>query len=107
MFSVEEGSSGGDGGSEMDDEITGDGSTTSLSRWVFDEKNDYDAIDDDDDYDEDDDGYDERQHGDVDSDEEDDNVEQRLIRTSPAVDSFDVDALEIPGAQKNDIEVSI
>ncbi|KAG2310477.1 hypothetical protein Bca52824_022034 [Brassica carinata] len=28
----------------------------------------------------------------------------RLIRTSPVVDSFDVDALEIPGAQKNDIE---
>ncbi|KAL0872663.1 hypothetical protein Bca101_022368 [Brassica carinata] len=101
MFSVEEGSSGGDGGSEMDDEITGDGSTASLSRWVFDEKNDYDAIDDDDYYEED-----ERHHGDVDSDEEDDNVEQRLIRTSPAVDSFDVDALEIPGAQKNDIEDS-
>lgn len=94
MFSVEEGSSG----SEMDDEITGDGSTTSLSRWVFDEKNDYD-----DDYDDDED-YDERQHLDSDE-EEDDNVEQRLIRTSPAVDSFDVDALEIPGAQKNDIEV--
>nr|VDD48105.1 unnamed protein product [Brassica oleracea] len=95
MFSVEEGSSG----SEMDDEITGDGSTTSLSRWVFDEKNDYD-----DDYDDDED-YDERQHLDSDE-EEDDNVEQRLIRTSPAVDSFDVDALEIPGAQKNDIEDS-
>ena len=57
----------------------------------------------DDDYDDDED-YDERQHLDSDE-EEDDNVEQRLIRTSPAVDSFDVDALEIPGAQKNDIEV--
>lgn len=94
MFNVGEGSSG----SEMDEEITGDDSTTSLSRWVFDEKNDYDDYDDE--------GYDEEHHHpEMDSEDEDDNVEQRLIRTSPAVDSFDVDALEIPGAQKNEIEV--
>ncbi|CAA7025553.1 unnamed protein product [Microthlaspi erraticum] len=98
MFHVEEGSSA-DGGSEMDDEITGDDSTTSLSRWV---KNDYDDFDDE--YD--DEVYDEHQHAEMDSDDEDDNVEQRLIRTSPAVDSFDVDALEIPGTQKNEIEDS-
>lgn len=39
-----------------------------------------------------------------DSDDED-NVEQRLIRTGPRIDSFDVEALEVPGAQKNDFEV--
>ncbi|XP_010437752.1 PREDICTED: potassium transporter 13 [Camelina sativa] len=100
MFHVEEESSGGDG-SEIDEEMAGDDSTTSLSRWVFDEKDDYEVNED---YD--DDGYDEYNHADMDSDDEDDNVEQRLIRTSPAVDSFDVDALEIPGTQKNDIEES-
>jgi hypothetical protein len=98
MFHVEEESSGGDG-SEIDEEFGGDDSTTSLSRWVFDEKDDYEVNED---YD--DDGYDEHNHPEMDSDEEDDNVEQRLIRTSPAVDSFDVDALEIPGTQKNEIE---
>lgn len=101
MFHVEEESSGGYG-SEIDEEIAGDDSTTSLSRWVFDEKDDYEVNED---YD--DDGYDEHNHADMDSDDEDDNVEQRLIRTSPAVDSFDVDALEIPGTQKNEIEVTI
>lgn len=41
-----------------------------------------------------------------DSDDED-NTGQRLIRTGPRIDSFDVDALEVPGAQRNDYEVSI
>ncbi|CAL9087016.1 unnamed protein product [Musa acuminata var. zebrina] len=41
------------------------------------------------------------------SDEEEDNVEQRLIRTGPRIDSFDVEALEVPGAHRNDFEVSI
>lgn len=36
--------------------------------------------------------------------EEEDNGEQRLIRTGPRIDSFDVEALEVPGAQRHDIE---
>lgn len=39
-----------------------------------------------------------------DSDDED-NVEQRLIRTGPRIDSFDVEALEVPGAQRHEFEV--
>ncbi|XP_017225146.1 potassium transporter 7 isoform X2 [Daucus carota subsp. sativus] len=37
----------------------------------------------------------------LDSDE-DDNVDYKLIRTEPKIDSFDVEALEIPGFQRND-----
>ncbi|EHA8592413.1 putative potassium transporter 14 [Cocos nucifera] len=36
--------------------------------------------------------------------EEEDNVEQRLIRTGPRIDSFDVEALEVPGANRNEYE---
>ncbi|XP_038987770.1 probable potassium transporter 14 isoform X2 [Phoenix dactylifera] len=36
--------------------------------------------------------------------EEEDNVEQRLIRTGPRIDSFDVEALEVPGALRNEYE---
>ncbi|KAK4438190.1 Potassium transporter 7 [Sesamum alatum] len=36
--------------------------------------------------------------------EDEDNAEQRLIRTGPRIDSFDVEALEVPGAQRNDFE---
>ncbi|KAK4378598.1 hypothetical protein RND71_000460 [Anisodus tanguticus] len=39
----------------------------------------------------------------LDSDDED-NAEQKLIRTGPRIDSFDVEALEVPGAQKNHFE---
>ncbi|KAH6773258.1 K+ uptake permease 7 [Perilla frutescens var. hirtella] len=38
-----------------------------------------------------------------DSDDED-NAEQRLVRTGPRIDSFDVEALEVPGAHRNDFE---
>ncbi|RZS17770.1 hypothetical protein BHM03_00049961 [Ensete ventricosum] len=41
----------------------------------------------------------------LESEEEDDNVAQRLIRTGPRIDSFDVEALEVPGAPRNDSEV--
>ncbi|KDP27348.1 hypothetical protein JCGZ_20172 [Jatropha curcas] len=72
------------------------------SRWVF--QDDDDSVMDDDD-DEDEEEGDAAQHRTaVDSDEEDDNNEQRLIRTGPRIDSFDVEALEIPGAQRNDYE---
>lgn len=37
--------------------------------------------------------------------EDDENGEQRLIRTGPLIDSFDVEALEVPGALRNDYEV--
>lgn len=36
--------------------------------------------------------------------EDEDNGEQRLIRTGPRIDSFDVEALEVPGALRNDYE---
>ncbi|CAA2987439.1 potassium transporter 7-like isoform X1 [Olea europaea subsp. europaea] len=39
----------------------------------------------------------------MDSDDED-TAEQKLIRTGPHIDSFDVEVLEVPGAQRNDIE---
>lgn len=35
----------------------------------------------------------------------DDNADMRLIRTRPRVDSFDVEALEVNGAQRHDYEV--
>ncbi|KZV17769.1 potassium transporter 7-like [Dorcoceras hygrometricum] len=36
--------------------------------------------------------------------EDEENAEQRLIRTGPRIDSFDVEALEIPGAHRNEFE---
>ncbi|XP_010530622.1 PREDICTED: potassium transporter 13 [Tarenaya hassleriana] len=101
MLKKDEESSGGGGGSDTEDEISGIESMPSMSRWVFEEKDDYDEIDGD--YEEDDGA---RHRSDIYSDDEDENVEQRLIRTSPAVDSFDVDAFEIPGGPRNDFEDS-
>ena len=72
------------------------------SRWVFQDE-DQSEIDDDED-EEDDDEDAERNRLDLESEEED-NVEQKLIRTGPRIDSFDVEALEVPGAQRNDYEV--
>ncbi|KAA8545604.1 hypothetical protein F0562_020388 [Nyssa sinensis] len=71
------------------------------SRWVFqDEDEDEDA-----DESEIENGDDEDSPPPMDMDSEDeDNAEQRLIRTRPRIDSFDVEALEIPGAQRNDLE---
>ena len=71
------------------------------SRWVFQDEDDSEIDGDDDDDDN------ERRRASLDSeeDDDDDNAEQRLIRTGPRVDSFDVEALEIPGAQRNDYEV--
>ncbi|KAL9388028.1 hypothetical protein Peur_021152 [Populus x canadensis] len=72
------------------------------SRWVF-----QDDDDDEDDslMDDDDDEHSRlRRGGGLDSEEEDeeDTAEQRLIRTGPRIDSFDVEALEIPSAHRND-----
>ncbi|CAL0318296.1 unnamed protein product [Lupinus luteus] len=62
------------------------------SRWVFQEDEDESEIDE---FDAD--------LPMVDSEDEE-NGEQRLIRTGPRIDSFDVEALEVPGAHRNDYE---
>lgn len=67
------------------------------SRWVFQDDDD----DDNSDNDNDDDYEDLHPHDVIDSDE-DDNGEMRLIRTGPRVDSFDVEALDVPGAHRNE-----
>jgi len=67
------------------------------SRWVFQEDEDPSEI-------EDFDAADLRHQPMFDSEDED-NAEQRLVRTGPRIDSFDVEALEVPGAQRNDYEV--
>ncbi|XP_004504794.1 potassium transporter 7-like isoform X2 [Cicer arietinum] len=66
------------------------------SRWVFQEDEDpseieeYDASD--------------MRHQSMFDSEDEDNADQRLIRTGPRIDSFDVEALEVPGAHRNDYE---
>ncbi|KAJ8768122.1 hypothetical protein K2173_021062 [Erythroxylum novogranatense] len=90
------GGGGGGGGGGMD--VNGRlGSMDSMeSRWVFqDDEDDEDSAMDDEE-------EEEHRRNALDSDDEDDNVEQRLIRTGPRVDSFDVEALEIPGAHRNE-----
>ncbi|KAL6202678.1 hypothetical protein ACLB2K_026383 [Fragaria x ananassa] len=83
-----------------DEEMNGGaGSMDSMeSRWVFQDE-DESEIDEDEDED---------QHRttvmDSEDDEDDDNAEQRLIRTGPRIDSFDVEALEVPGALRNEYE---
>ncbi|KAL6329160.1 hypothetical protein AAG906_011615 [Vitis piasezkii] len=64
------------------------------SRWVFQDEDETEMEDDDEDL-----GL----RTALDS-EDDENGEPRLIRTGPRIDSFDVEALEIPGAQRNDYE---
>lgn len=68
------------------------------SRWVYQDDDDSDFVDDVDV------GEESPSRLEMDSEDED-NVEQRLIRTGPRVDSFDFEALEVPGAQRNDLEV--
>ena len=74
------------------------------SRWVFQDEDDSEIEDD---YDEDDDAFlgPANTAAALDSEDEDDNAEQRLIRTGPRIDSFDVEALEVPGAARNEYEV--
>lgn len=85
-------------------------SMDSESRWVFqDEEGDEEAsaigYGEGDHGNEDADGLLSPRNGMMDSDDDDnDNAEQRLIRTGPRIDSFDVEALEVPGAQRNDFE---
>ncbi|XP_042482855.1 potassium transporter 7 [Macadamia integrifolia] len=81
----------------MADEGSDRGSTglvamdSSESRWVFQDEDDTDVENDEDIP---------PQMG-FDSEEEE-NAEHRLIRTGPRIDSFDVEALEVPGVQRND-----
>ncbi|KAI3920031.1 hypothetical protein MKW98_001287 [Papaver atlanticum] len=70
---------------------------SSESRWVFQNDDDDSDVDDDDN-----DDLPPRMSL-VDS-EEDENAETKLIRTGPRIDSFDVEALEIPGAHRNEYE---
>ncbi|KAM7265021.1 hypothetical protein ACFE04_002704 [Oxalis oulophora] len=95
---TERGGNDGRGGSSMD--------SIDSSRWVYqDDDSEIQNEVEDDEYDDDhhSDGVNER--GRLASDDDDDvNGEQRLIRTGPRVDSFDVEALEVPGAHKTDYE---
>ncbi|KAM1121082.1 hypothetical protein ACFX19_002851 [Malus domestica] len=69
------------------------------SRWVFQDE------DDSEDADTEEDAIHRTVLDSEDDEEEDDNAEQRLIRTGPRVDSFDVEALEVPGAHRTEYEV--
>lgn len=75
------------------------------SRWVFQEDDEYDEdASDIEDYDAD---LRLRGHASVPDSEEEDTAEQKLVRTGPRVDSFDVEALDVPGAHRNDYEVVV
>ncbi|KAK6241370.1 hypothetical protein SCA6_006759 [Theobroma cacao] len=96
--------SGGGSSSERGGEINGVGlaSMDSLeSRWVFQDEDDSEIDDE-----EDDDDDDAPHRAGVDSEDED-TPEQRLIRTGPRIDSFDVEALEVPGTHRSEYEVSL
>ncbi|PQM32552.1 potassium transporter 7 [Prunus yedoensis var. nudiflora] len=69
------------------------------SRWVFQDEDDSEVDDE-----EAEDDVRHRTVVDSEDDEDDDNAEQRLIRTGPRIDSFDVEALEVPGAPRNEYE---
>ncbi|XP_010315096.1 potassium transporter 7-like [Solanum lycopersicum] len=73
------------------------------SRWVFQDEDDLDIDSGDRDTVDGDDDSTTCNGMELESDDED-NVEQKLIRTGPRIDSFDVEALEVPGVQKNDFE---
>ncbi|KAJ6416105.1 hypothetical protein OIU84_004832 [Salix udensis] len=92
----------GIGGSETNSRLASMESVE--SRWVFQDDDEDDSLMDDDDDEEEEEHSRLRRGVGLDSEEEDeeDTAEQRLIRTGPRIDSFDVDALEIPSAHRND-----
>ncbi|KAL3538634.1 hypothetical protein ACH5RR_002000 [Cinchona calisaya] len=92
-------------GSERENGGTLSSVDSTESRWVFQDEEEEEeiGIDEDDDENEDAEGLLSPGNGMMDSDD-DDNAEQRLIRTGPRIDSFDVEALEVPGAHRNDFE---
>lgn len=67
------------------------------SRWVFQDSEDPEE-------EEEDDELQQQRRGVAESDD-DEGGEQKLVRTGPRVDSFDVEAFEVPGAQQDDHEV--
>lgn len=73
------------------------------SRWVFQDEDDSE-IEDDDEYDNP--SYRPGAAAGLDSEDDEDNAGHRLIRTGPRLDSFDVEALEVPGAHRNEYEVA-
>nr|GEV71758.1 potassium transporter 7-like [Tanacetum cinerariifolium] len=78
-------------------------------RWVFQDQDNSDIDFEDDENDDDDDVHDDDDDFTVnnDSEEEDDSLYQKLIRTGPRIDSFGVEALEVPGAHRSDFEVPV
>ncbi|XP_048128937.1 potassium transporter 7 [Rhodamnia argentea] len=98
-----------DGESERGDAVVGMGSMDSTeSRWVFqdDDDSEIEGEEEEEDEDEDEDENEEdetRPRTTLDSEDEE-NAEHRLIRTGPRIDSFDVEALEVPGAPRIDYE---
>ncbi|XP_057749882.1 potassium transporter 7-like [Arachis stenosperma] len=82
---------------EYGDPERGSSMDSTESRWVFQE-------DEDDASEIDEFETDLRHHHSVLDSEDEDNGEQRLVRTGPRIDSFDVEALEVPGVQRNEFE---
>ncbi|KAI7726197.1 hypothetical protein M8C21_023993 [Ambrosia artemisiifolia] len=93
-------------GSDLGSTSKGNGGLSSMDsieshRWVFQDEEDDSEID----FEDNDaaDGDDFNLHNDIDSEEED-SLYQKLIRTGPRIDSFGVEALEVPGAHRSDFE---
>ncbi|KAL5096439.1 hypothetical protein RYX36_000766 [Vicia faba] len=87
---------------ESGQEINGGFSMDSTeSRWVFHEDDEDEDVSDIEEYDAD---FRLRGRTTVVDSEDEDNLEQKLIRTGPRIDSFDVEALDVPGAPRNDYE---
>ncbi|MFS7891386.1 putative potassium transporter [Helianthus anomalus] len=92
-------------GSDRGSTSKGNGGLSSMDsmeshRWVFQDQDDSEI-----DFDDDNDDADFTLHNDLDSEDED-SLYQKLIRTGPRIDSFGVEALEVPGAHRSDFEVS-
>lgn len=87
------------GGSEIIHGVGLSSMDSTESRWVFQNDDESEIDEDEDEVEDGDSGH--RTGGDS---EDEDNGEQRLIRTGPRIDSFDVEALEVPGVLRNDYE---
>lgn len=75
-------------------------------RWVFQDEDNSEIGFDDNDSDTDANHHDDDFTLNNDNDSEDeDSLYQKLIRTGPRIDSFGVEALEVPGAHRSDYEV--
>lgn len=93
-------------GSDRGSTSKGNGGLSSMDsmeshRWVFQDEENSEI-----DYEDngDDDGDDFTLQNDMDSEDED-SLYQKLIRTGPRIDSFGVEALEVPGAHRSEYEV--